>query len=151
MKKIIILISLFFATSAQSQLLYLEDDFVIIARNLLSEMKCYPEDFPLEFTNSLTEAIDTTLILSEYKVFHYGVEKDAVNYTLRRPFKIVLSQSRWAQYSVYGSSVANEIKEKLVIHEYLFTLHIDDSDYQSSTQIYQKINFNRLLGTAICN
>ncbi len=109
-------------------------EFIMIARSLVAEMEQDPITFDKEFTANLKQSINETIVSSADKLILNGIEKDAVNHTLEKPFQIEVSRNRWLQYE---SSI--ETQEKLVLHEYLFTLHIDDSDYIISNSLYRTL------------
>lgn len=113
--------------------------FIMIARSMASEMEKDTVNFNVDFTTRFKESINQTLVTSADRLFLNGVEKDAINYTLVKPYRIEVSRSRWLQYDL-----AINTQEKLVLHEYLFTLRMDDSNYELSNQIYKTLLNSRL-------
>lgn len=114
-------------------------DFIMIARSLVKEMEQDPVLFQKEFIEKLKNSINETLVVSADQLILNGVEKDAINHTLEKPYKIEVSRKKWLQYEI-----SIDIQEKLVLHEYLFTLHIDDSDYITSGAIYRTLLASRM-------
>lgn len=113
--------------------------FTLVARSLAKEMENNPDFFTKEFTDSFKKSIEETIISSADKLILNNVEKDAINHTLEKPYLIEVSRARWLQYEASINT-----QEKLVLHEYLFTLHIDDSNYIVSSSIYNNLIYSRM-------
>lgn len=113
-------------------------DFISIARSLSLEMAKSPNIFPAKFVADFNSSIENTIVTSADRLYLNGIEKDAINHTLNRPYSIEVSRTRWLQYNY-----SLESQEKLVLHEYLFTLRLNDSDYKESSELYRKIIANR--------
>lgn len=114
-------------------------DFTMTARSLVREMEQAPFIFSKGLTDDFRKSIQETMISSADRLMLDGVEKDAINHTLVRPYRIEISRTRWLQYDL-----SIEKQEKLVLHELLFTLHIDDSGYDKSESLYFDLLTSRL-------
>lgn len=79
------------------------------------------------------EGVLGTLVRTQDKVFHNGMEVDAINIPSEK--KIVVSRSRWSDLKAQ-----KRMKYVLVFHEYLGVLGIDDSSYQISKALFGKVD-----------
>lgn len=145
MSKIIFLLSVILFSQTSKADALLEGEFRSIAKKLVMEMQCDLDIYGQETIEEFKKSIDETLITSSEKLILDGIEKDAINHTLVKPYKIEVNQKRWNEYN--NSSY---FKERLVLHEFLFTLRKDDSTYFYSHIYYNNILFNRIGRSGPC-
>lgn len=114
-------------------------EFVGLAHQLV-DMATELEDSPVD-ADELKAAIRETEVQTLDKVFLNGIEKDAVNFPSRK--LIELSRSRWDE-------IQDDVlrRYRLVLHEYLGILKMNDEDYQISSKFINSLR--KPLATISC-
>jgi hypothetical protein len=115
-------------------------EFVGLAHQLV-DMATELEHSPVD-ADQLKAAILETEIQTLDRVFLNGIEKDAINYPSRQ--LIELSRSRW-------DDIKDDVvrRYRLVLHEYLGILKINDEDYQISSKFLSSLR--KPLATISCH
>lgn len=106
-------------------------EFILTARDLVQRMKLLPQsELSGIDLNQLAGAILNAKVHSEETLTLNGYEVDAINYPDRQ--EIHLSRSRWR--ALRSSSETNQ-RLTLVLHEYLFLIGIDDTQFRVSGRL----------------
>lgn len=105
-------------------------DFIDIAKKVAQQLE--KGNVGPRINNArLKLAIQSTHISSKDRLELKGFDKDAINYPDANPPQIIVSRSRWSEL---GENFQK--KSRLVLHEYLGILKLDDSTYQLSSQFF---------------
>lgn len=116
-------------------------EFILTARDILPRLKLLPQSEIAEIDfNRLAGAVLNTKVHSEEKLELNGYEVDAKNYPDRG--EIILSRSRWR---VLRTPQETTNRLMLVLHEYLFLIGINDTQFRLSGRIIPLLdieNFN---------
>jgi len=116
-------------------------EFILTARDLVQRMKLLPPSELGEINlNSLAGAVLSAKVHSEETLLLDGYEVDAINYPARQ--EIVLSRTRWRALRQPSETTQRLM---LVLHEYLFLVGIDDTQFRFSGQLVPQLgvkNFN---------
>lgn len=142
MKFILIVLSFFFIFSFQIKSLAWKESnggdaiaaqFVSVGWYIADELET--RIIEPEIRLKLVEAIKKTQIVVQDKLYLNGVEKDAINHP--DPDFPVIEINRPRFEIIIQSLTASK---QLVLHEYLFIIGIDDSDYHTSSKIIKAIS-----------
>jgi hypothetical protein len=118
-------------------------EFILTARDILPRLKLLPQSEIAEIDlNRLAGAVANTTVHSEEKLELNGYEVDAKNYPDKVPAQIIMSRSRWRTLRT-PQETSNRLM--LVLHEYLFVIGIDDTQFRLSGRIIPLLdieNFN---------
>ncbi len=79
--------------------------------------------------------MQTTVVVSEERVYVNGMERDAVNYPERKLIKV--SRTRWKSLR---QSEETKARLTLVLHEFLWMSGVDDTNFQKSGQVINVLN-----------
>ncbi|MBY0413358.1 MAG: hypothetical protein K2Q18_04305 [Bdellovibrionales bacterium] len=111
-------------------------EFKMIAVNLIDIMKKNPSPvYSIELLSQLEKSVkETTILTTNERLILNGIERDAITRTSANSNTIEINIQRWLQYSQIPRN-----KELLVLHEYLYTVNIDDTDYRFSTIIFNTL------------
>lgn len=116
-------------------------EFILTARDILPRLKLLPQSEIAEIDlNRLAGAVLGTKVHSEEKLELNGYEVDAKNYPDRG--EILVSRSRWR---VLRTPQETTNRLMLVLHEYLFLIGIDDTQFRLSGRLIPLLgieNFN---------
>jgi len=114
-------------------------EFVATAKTAVRLLKNHPTDESIpDYGIDLKQfetAVKTTAVHSEERLFLDDQEVDAINYPQKKLIKI--SRSRWKELR---SNDQEQARYRLVIHEYLFIIGIDDQQYRVSDGIMESLS-----------
>jgi hypothetical protein len=113
-------------------------EFLYSARDLLQRFELLDsKGEKLVEVGKLRRAIETTVVVSEERVFLNGMERDAVNYPEQKLIKV--NRTRWKELR---QPVETKARLTLVLHEFLWILKIDDTNYSVSAPLIEKLSIS---------
>lgn len=116
-------------------------EFILTARDLTERMKLLPQsELTVIDLNALAGVILNATVHSEEKLMLNGYEVDAINIPAKQEIKI--SRSRWR---VLRQPSETTQRLMLVLHEYLFLVGVDDTQFRVSGRLVPQLgikNFN---------
>ncbi len=113
-------------------------EFLYSARDLLQRFELLDaRGEKLVEVGKLRRAIETTVVVSEERVFLNGMERDAVNYPEQKLIKV--NRLRWKELR---QPVETKARLTLVLHEFLWILKIDDTNYSVSAPMIEKLSIS---------
>lgn len=113
-------------------------EFLYSARDLLQRFELLEAKGEKTFDlGKLRRAIETTVVVSEERVFLNGMERDAVNYPEQKLIKV--NRTRWKELR---QPVETKARLTLVLHEFLWILKVDDTNYSVSAPLIEKLSIS---------
>lgn len=113
-------------------------EFLYSARDLLQRFELLEtRGEKLVDTGRLRRAIETTVVVSEERVYLNGMERDAVNFPEQKLIKV--NRTRWKELR---QPVETKARLTLVLHEFLWILKIDDTNYSVSAPLIEKLSIS---------
>jgi len=111
-------------------------EFLYSARDVLQRLEILAmSGMPVMPTTKLREVMQTTVVVSEERVFLNGLEREAVNFPDKKLIKI--SRTRWKELR---RSEETKARLKLALHEFLWMSGVDDTNFQKSEPIIEILN-----------
>jgi hypothetical protein len=111
-------------------------EFLFSSRDVLQRLEILAASgLPVMETAKLRNVMQTTVVVSEERIYVNGLERDAVNYPERKLIKI--SRSRW---KTLRQSEETRARLTLVLHEFLWMSGVDDTNFQKSGQVINVLN-----------